>query len=248
VLPTRALLLCCAASTISFAADSSGKFNIYMNGKPIAHETYVIQKSDGKITIDGSGSADMGLLKINIEQFKVVTDDSYKPLEAAAKAQMGKATMAVQTTFVDNTAKNQVDTGQGPQTKEHAIHGDDVVINSNLPIFPWSLLAPRVNLDASEPQQFYAYILGQAEEPLTVTVKGQEPVQFANKTVKLTHIAGEMPTPSGQKIEADIWIDGDRNIVKMLVPAQNVEVYRDGFQRLAPAEPKPENNSKTPQP
>ena len=70
----RPVLLCCLPALIGSlcADDSSGKFTIYMNGKPMAHETYSIQRADGKITIDGSGNADMGLLKINIEDFKVV--------------------------------------------------------------------------------------------------------------------------------------------------------------------------------
>jgi len=246
----RTVLLCClpALAGSLHADDSSGKFTIYMNGKPMAHETYSIQRSDGKITIDGSGAADMGLLKINIEDFRVVTNESYKPLEASAKAQMGKASMSATTTFADNTASSQVDTGHGPETKEIAIHGDDVVISSNLPIFPWSLLAPRVKLDSSEPQQFYAFILGQAEAPLTVTAKGQEPVEFANRTIKLNHLFGSMTPPSGQPINADIWVDVNRRIIKMVVPTQNVEVYQEGFERKAPPEPKPDAEQKPDKP
>lgn len=243
---SRLLLVPIAAACALAAADSSGKFNIYMNGKPIAHETYSIQNADGKITIDGSGHADMGLIKIDIQQFKVVTDDSYKPLEAAAKATMGKAHMSDDAIFTDALAKNTIDTGQGPRQKEDPIHGGDVVINANLPIFPWSLLAPRIKLDSADPQQFYAYILGQAEAPLTITSKGLEAVEFANKTVKLNHVAGSMPRPDGQTLEADIWLDDDRRIIKMIVPSQNVEVYQDGFERKPP--PPATQPEKPPQP
>ncbi len=226
-----------------FAADTGGKFNIYMSGKPLAHETYSIESGDGKITIDGSGAADLGMLKINIEQFKVVTDDKYMPLEAVAKAQMGKANMSVTAKFSADMAQSEVDTGQGPNSKEDSIHGGDVVINANLPIFPWSLLMPRVKLDTAEPQQFYAYILGQTEAPLTVVSKGKDTVEFANKTATLNHLSGSLTTPSGS-IDADFWIDDNRRIIKAIVPAQSVEVYQDGFERKAPpappAAPKPD--------
>jgi hypothetical protein len=132
-----------------------------------------------------------------------------------------------------------VDTGQGPNTKEDSIHGGDVVINSNLPIFPWSMLMPRVKLDTAEPQQFYAYILGQSEAPLTVTSKGKDTVEFANKTVTLNHLFGTMALPSGPAIEADFWIDDDRRIIKAVVPGQSVEVYQQGFERKAPPPPAP---------
>jgi len=235
----RCIILFGAVCAVAFAGDSSGKFTIYMSGKPIATEIYSIQTADGKITIDGSGKADLGLLKINVEQFKVVTDDKYQPLEALDKEQMGKASRLVKATFAGDMAKSEMDTGQGPAAKEDSIHGDDVVINANLPIFPWSMLAPRVKLDNAEPQQFYAYVLGQAEAPLTVTSKGKETVEFANKTVSLNHISGSMTLPGGQSIEAEIWMDDDRKIIKALVAAQNIEVYQEGFERKAPPVVKP---------
>ena len=235
----RTALAFCILQSSVFAADSSGKFNIYLSGKPLAHESYSIASADGKITIDGSGAADLGMLKINIEQFKVVTDDKYMPLEAIAKAQMGKANMSVKAKFSADMAQSEVDTGQGPNTKEDSIHGGDIVINANLPIFPWSLLMPRVKLDTAEPQQFYAYILGQTEAPLTVVSKGKDTVEFANKTATLHHLFGSLAAPSGS-IEADFWIDDDRRIIKAIVPAQSVEVYQEGFERKAPPAPKPD--------
>jgi hypothetical protein len=234
MLPLRWMILFCALCTVARASESSGKFTIYMSGKPIANETYSIRTAAGKITIDGSGAADLGMLKIDVEQFEVVTDDNYKPLEALDKERMGKASRSVKATFAGDTAKSEMDTGHGPVTKEESIHGDDVVINANLPIFPWSMLAPRVKLDTTEPQQFYAYVLGQAEAPLTVTARGKELVEFANKTVSLSHISGSMTLPGGQSINAEIWIDGDRKIIKALVPGQNIEVYQEGFERKAP--------------
>lgn len=225
--------------SLACAADSSGKFTIYMSGKPIANETYSIHSAGGKITIDGSGAADLGMLKINIEQFKVVTDAKYTPLEALDKEQMGKATRLVKATFSGETAKSEMDTGQGPAAKEDAIHGDDVIINANLPIFPWALLAPRVKLDTTEPQEFYAYVLGVSEAPLTVTSRGKESIEFANKTVSLNHISGSMTVPGGQLIEAEIWMDDDRKVIKATVAAQRIEVYQEGFERKAPPVVKP---------
>lgn len=233
MLPLRHVFVLGAISAMAMAADTSGKFAIYMAGKPAASETYTIQNADGKITIDGSGAADLGMLKINIEQFKVVTDGKYNPLEATAKAQMGKAKISVNATFDGDKAKSQVDMGQGPSDKDDTIHGGDLIINANLPIFPWSLLMPRVKLTGDEPQQFYAYVLGQGEAPVTVTSKGKEKVEFGNKTATLNHLTGSLALPSGQTINADFWIDDERKIIKMAVPGQSVEVYQDGY------EPKP---------
>jgi hypothetical protein len=238
MLTIRPAIVFCSLCAIAAAGETSGKFKIYLSGKPVAAESYTIKSGDGKIVIDGSGSADMGMLKINIEQFKVVTDNKYKPLEAVAKAQMGKAKMSVEATFAGETVKSKVDMGQGPADKEDPVHAGVLVINANLPIFPWSMLMARVKLDSAEPQQFYAYVLGQAEAPLTITSKGKETVEFANTKVSLNRLSGSMELPTG-KVEAEFWIDDDRKIIKMIVPGQSVEVYQEGFERKAPP-PKPE--------
>ena len=218
----------CSVATLA-AADSSGKLTVYMAGKPVANETYSIQNSDGKIQINGSGAADMGILKITIDHFQVVTDEKYHPLEASAKAQMGKANMSVKTTFSEDKASSQVDSGQGPTTKEDAIHGDDLVINTNLPICAWSLLFPRVKLDATDPQEFHAYIIGQNEVPLTVTAKGKEAVEFDGKSEQLNHIAASLPLQEGKTTDIDFWINDAGKMIKAKVPSQNVEAYQEGY-------------------
>ncbi|HLJ46685.1 MAG TPA: hypothetical protein VKU01_11790 [Bryobacteraceae bacterium] len=222
-------------------ADSSGKLTVYMGGKPVANESYSIQSADGKIEINGSGAADMGILKITIDQFKVVTDARYHPLEAAAKAQMGKVNMAILTTFSDDKANNKIDSGQGPTSKEDAIHGDDLVINTNLPICAWSMLFPRVKLDSTTPQEFHAYIIGQKEVPLTVTSKGKETVEFDGKSEELSHVAASLPLQEDKTTDIDFWINDAGKIIKAVVPSQSVEVYQQGYApkpKPAPAEGK----------
>lgn len=234
-------LLSCAA--LLSAESASGKLTVYMAGKPVANETYSIQKAAGKVEIDGSGAADLGMLKVTIDQFKVITDDKYNPLEAAVKAQMGKANITVRSTFTADKVKSDIDTGQGTNVKEDSIHGGDLIINSNLPVYPWSLLFPRVKLGESKPQQFHAYVLGQMEVPLTVTAKGKESVEFADKTAELNHIAAALPNAQGQLINLDFWVDDDRKIIKMSVPSQNAEAYQEGYtpkpRPAAPAAPTP---------
>lgn len=234
-----------AAAPVASNAGNGGKLNIYMAGKPMATETYSVDKSDGKITVSGSGNAAIGPMKIDIEQFKVVTDDKYQPLEALAKAKLGQIQMNVKTTFADGKASNEIDSGQGPKTKEDAVSANAIVVNANLPLYPWSFLAMRADLKNQDPQQFPIYVLGQAEVVGTVVFKGRETVEFANKTADLNHITMDGKTPQGQAISLDFWLDDSRKVVKIAVPSQGVEAYQDGFDRKAPPEtPKPESGDK----
>ncbi len=218
-----------------------GKLTIYMNGAAVASETYAVQKSAGKIELSGSGNANLAGMKIDIEQFKVVTDDKYQLVEAAAKAKLGQIQMNVKTTFADGKAKSDIDNGQGPKAKEDVVHPDAIVVNQNLPLYPWSFLMMRAEMKNQEPQQFPVYVIGQSEVMASVVFKGKEPVEFVGKTVDLNHFKVDGATPQGQKVSLDFWVDDNRKVIKLAVPAQGVEGYQEGFERKAPpAAPKPD--------
>jgi hypothetical protein len=219
----------------SAASPDRGKLTIYMAGNQVATENYTVQKSGGGVDIDGSGSASLGAMKIDIEKFQVLTNAKYEPIEATAKAKLGAIQMNVHATFADGQAKNEIDTGQGPQIKDLPVHAGAVVVNANLPLYPWTLLAMRASFDNQQPQQFPVYVLGQAEENASVVFKGREPVEFAAKTAQLNHLAVTGTTPQGQPISLDFWVDDNRKIIKMAVPSQGVEAFQDGFEPKAPA-------------
>ena len=219
---------------------NSGKLTLYMTGKPISTENYTLQKADGKIEVNGSATASIGPIKIDIEQFKVVTDEKFQPLDAVAKGKLGQVQMNVKTVFADGKAKNEMDSGQGPQSKVDAVSPGALVVSANFPLFPWSLLALRADLKSQDPQQIPIYILGQSEVPGTVVFKGRETVEFAGKTAELNHINISGTPPDGQPISLDFWLDDNRKVIKIAVPSRGVEAYQEGFDRKAPPEaPKP---------
>jgi len=217
-------------------SGASGKLTIYMAGKPTESETYSVSKADGKYVVNGSGHAAIGPMKVDVDEFKIVTDEKLQPLEAAARGKMGQIQMNVKTTFAGGKAKNDVDTGQGPQTREDDVHADTIVVYNPFPFYPWTVLAMKADLKSGDPQQFLVYVLNQGEVPAIVVFKGREPVEFANKTVELNHIVASGKTPQGQALTLDFWVDDNRKLIKIAVPAQGVEGYQEGFERKAAPE------------
>jgi len=211
---------------------NGGKLAIYMAGGQVATETYTVKKSASGFDIDGSGSASIGPMKIDIERFQVLTDAKFQPLQAIAKAKLGQIQMNVETTFSDGQAKNEIDTGQGPQAKTIAVHPDAIVVNANLPLYPWAVLAMRASFDNQQPQQFPVYVLGQAEVTATVIYKAREHVDFAGKSAELNHLSVSGSSPQGQPIGLDFWVDDNRKLIKIAVPSQSVEAYQEGFEPL----------------
>jgi hypothetical protein len=232
--PTSAVQSVPAASS---SPANAGKLTLYMTGKPISTENYTVQKADGKIEVNGSATASIGPIKIDIEQFKVVTDEKFQPLDAVAKGKLGQVQMNVKTVFADGKAKNEMDSGQGPQSKADPVSPGALVVSANFPLFPWSLLALRADLKSPDPQQIPIYILGQSEVPGIVVFKGRESVEFVGKTAELNHINISGTPPDGQPISLDFWVDDNRKVIKISVPSRGVEAYQDGFDRKAPPEP-----------
>ena len=233
-----------ATSSSSAGPSNGGKLTLYMTGKPIATETYTVQKSHGKIEVNGSANAAIGPIKIDIEQFKIDTDEKFQPLDAVAKGKLGQVQMNVTTTFADGKARNQMDSGQGPQSKEDTVSPNALVVSANFPLYPWSLLAMRAEMKNQDPQQMPIYILGQAEVPGTVVFKGRETVEFAGKTAELNHLTVTGTPPDGQPLSLDFWVDDNRKVIKIAVPSRGVEAYQDGFDRKAPPPEAPKPASK----
>ncbi|HLK18551.1 MAG TPA: DUF620 domain-containing protein [Bryobacteraceae bacterium] len=231
-----------APAAAAASGGNTGKLTLYMTGKAISTENYSVQKADGKIEVSGSANAAIGPIKIDIEQYKVVTDEKFQPLSAVAKGKLGQVQMNVNTIFADGKAKNEMDSGQGPQSKVDPVSPGALVVSANFPLYPWSLLALRADLKSKDPQQIPIYILGQSEVPGTVVFKGREPVEFAGKTAELNHINISGTPPDGQPITLDFWVDDNRKVIKIAVPSRGVEAYQEGFERKAPPEaPKPES-------
>ena len=165
----------------------------------------------------------------------MVTDDKFHPIEAAAKAKLGTLPMNVKTTFAGGKATNSLDNGAGPKTKEDAVSADTLVVNQNLPLYPWTLLAMRADLSTKDPQQFPVYVLGQSEVTATLVFKGRETVEFAGKSAELNHLTASGKL-QGQNITLDLWVDDNRKIIKLIAPVQAVEGYQEGFDRKAQPE------------
>jgi hypothetical protein len=216
-----------------------GKLTLYQAGKPMASENYTLDRSNGKISIAGSGDANIGgVMKVTIEKFNVVMNDKFQPASAEAKAKMGTIPISLTTAFADGKAVSQIDNGSATKTKEDTVHADAIVVQANLPLYPWSILAARVKFDTKDPQLFPVYVIGSAEVMAQATYKGKETVEFGGgKTAELQHISVNVTPPQGSPTTLDFWLDDSRRIIKLLVSSLNVEGYQDGYDRKAPDVP-----------
>lgn len=210
-----------------------GKLTLYQGGKPMATESYTLDRSGGKVSIAGSGDANIGgVMKVTIERFDVTMNDKFEPQTAEAKAKMGTIPIAISTAFAGGKAVNQINNGSTTKTKEDAVHPDAIVVQANLPLYPWSILAARARFDTKEAQAFPVYVIGSAEVMAQAVYKGKEPVEFGGgKTVDLQHVSVNVTPPQGSPTTLDFWLDDGRKIIKLLVSSLSVEGYQEGYDR-----------------
>ena len=210
------------------------KLSVYLAGSSVDTETYTLRSSASGYDLDGSASATLGTMHIDVERFFVHMDPSWRPLEAIAKGKLGQIPMSIHSTFADGQATNEIENGQGKQSKTAVVDPSALVVNSNLPLFAWAVLAKRVRLDTHEPQQFPVYIVGQSQLNASVVFSGREKVDFAGKSLELDHLSASGSTPEGQPISLDLWIDQNRTLIKLAVPSQGAEAFQEGFDPVPP--------------
>src|ERR1700709_2462719 len=100
-------LACVLFCALSLCAEDN-KLTIYMGGKPAATETYSVDKSDAKIKVSGTAHAQLGTMKVSIDQFELVEDGKFQPVSVDAKATMGQMKMTHLVKFADGKATDQV--------------------------------------------------------------------------------------------------------------------------------------------
>ncbi|MCS6818198.1 MAG: lysophospholipase [Blastocatellia bacterium] len=213
-------------------AQAANALRIYVNEQPAGHETFSVTKTETHITWTGRASLELRSFSIAIGSFTLVTDAQYRPREAHVRATIGPSEQEVRTTFADGKARSEITVGGMRTTKEDSVSPDALVVLSNVPFFIYEVLAQRVDLSRTEPQNFRAYVLPQIELPLTVRVKGRERVPFANRAEDLIHLELALTQPTGQMVSMEMWVDDARRLIKLILPGLLfIEAYREGYEK-----------------
>ncbi len=228
----KLLLLLLAGMSGGRDAQAADGFHIYVNEQPAGREVFSMTKTEGRITWTGRASLELRSLSITIESVTLITDAQYRPREAHVKATVGSLEQEVLTTFAEGKARNEITVGGTTTTKEDVVSPDALVVLSNTPFFLYEVLAQRVDLSRTGPQDFRIYVLPQIELQLTVRVEGRERVSFADRIEELIHLELALVQPMGQTISMELWMDDARRLIKLVIPGPVfIEVYREGYER-----------------
>src|SRR5262249_4947225 len=207
-----------AGLLLALAADAttveSGKFLIYLAGKPIGQEVYTHTRQDDRDI--WSATVELENLGMRLRQQPRLVLGPRGPvrldLEYSVSGQEGSASYD----FRDNSYTVTIKGAPGDTTEEHPIPAGAVVLVNNV-LHHNILLARRYDWKKGGRQEFTAL----PNTPVVVEERAQERFRLAGRPIVLRHLFITVAGVIGE----NLWVDSDLRIVKMDFPLQRAEIF-----------------------
>lgn len=216
------LVLLPAAALAQPAAPS--RFLIFLRSAQIGTEDATVVRNAEGWTITGSGRVGPPL-DLAVRRLEVKYDADWKPLSLSLDATAREQPTTLQTTVSGVTARSQFAAGGAPGEKTDTIAADAILLPN--PFFaPYEALAARLaSAPAGTTLQIYA--APQGVMPATVGEATQERIQTAARLIVVRRTKLRFAPPAGQPLDLEIWGDESGRLLRISVPAQQLDVVRE---------------------
>jgi pimeloyl-ACP methyl ester carboxylesterase len=212
----------------SDAASTSSSFTIFLRTVPIGSETVTVDRTAAGWTIRSSGRADVPIDLI-ARNLVVRYSADWKPIDLTIDATIRGQAVSGSTTVAAGNARNIYT--QAGQTRERT---DPIAANAILlasPMWgPFEALARRLR-EAPQGSSIPGYSLG-AAMPIEVGASSEETLQMGGRTMRARKSAITLLT-AGSPLAVEVWGDESGRLMRISVPAQNLEVVRDDISSVA---------------
>jgi len=218
------ILFCAAYAAEQKPSREEGQFNIYVGGKEIGREKFSIQSSGDSVSStsilsfrDPGNSAQSVKMETELTMNSKFVPQNYQ-LRTDVNGQKG----IVKGTFAQGQATFEYESG-GNARKTGLLVGDSyLMLDAN--IFHHFVFVARVfDFDSKEDSQSVEVIIPQQLENGLLKVRdvGVEKISIRGKNRELHHLKAD----SGST-QIDLWIDAQRILYKIALPAKRLEVIR----------------------
>lgn len=214
------------AQQISSSAPSSN-FIVFLRAERIGNEDIVVTR-----TADGwnIGSAGRIGAPIDLEARQVIVryTSEWKPIELRVDASVRGQVVKMQMAVAGRTATTTVTQGDATNSRTDTIPEDAILMPN--PFFgPYEALAQRLRTAAAGTVlQGFAGTVFQIE----VGQSSDETIQTAGDIVRAHRTAVKVQAP-GAALDMEIWGDPNGHLLRLSVPAQNLEVVREDLASVA---------------
>jgi pimeloyl-ACP methyl ester carboxylesterase len=216
-----AALLLAAAAHAQEPAESS--FTVFLHGTPVGSEQISMARDADGWTITSSGRLGSPV-DVVARRVQVRYDPDWHPLELTVDATIRGQQTGLHTTVSGTTATSQITVDAATNTKTDTIAADALLIPS--PFWgPFEALAMRTK-DAAAGTILHAYAAPQISFDIQVGESSQEKIQTAERLITARRTRVKLMAPP-VPLDAEVWSDEDGRLLRLSVPAQNVDVVRE---------------------
>jgi alpha/beta superfamily hydrolase len=206
-----------------YFTEPSGKFIIYYGEKETGFENYSLLTSEGKIKL--KDQAQFKVMNIDfVVNMELILDTLFSPLGLTMDGKIREETYKVSTEFFEGKAINHTTKDGDTSTTELPIHEDALILPNGL-FYPYTLLVRRYDFKKGGMQEFFGYIVPQVEMSISVEDKGKVRVDFETGSFELKRVLVSL----GEALGVNLWLDEKKELIKLSIPLQGVEVYKDGY-------------------
>lgn len=169
-------------------------------------------------------------IDITARRMEVRYTADWKPIEFTIDATVRNQPQAIHTTFDGTTAKNDITIAGVVTTKSDPVDAGAIVLPNAL-FAPYEALAARLRTAAPD-STFQVYFLPQASLSAKVVDSVTEQIQtsarlIAARRTRVTIAAPNLP------LDVNVWSDENGRLLRVTVPAQNIDVARDDIASVA---------------
>lgn len=193
-------------------------------------EVSVIQTADGWIVRGASRQGPP--MDVTTRVAEVIYDSDWRPKSLLIDGVVRGQDVTLKTTFADGKASNVIAVQGVPQTKVDPASPDAVVLPNTF-LGAYAALARKLRGQAAG-AELRAYIAPQGEVPITVVGVASERIDTPKARIAATRYALVVKNPPpGGDVPLAIWTDAESDLLRMSVPAQQLELAREDISSTA---------------
>jgi hypothetical protein len=204
-------------------------FTIYVRSEAIGTERVSVERTATGWTITSTGRLSAPL-NIVTRQLEVRYDADWQPLSLSLDATAAGREIALRTAVDGTTARNEMTTDGKTEQKVDTIPAGSILLPN--PFFAtYEALAARLHTAAAG-SEVPVYIAPNASFAVRVGESAPERIETAARTFEARRTRFTLMQP-GLPLDAELWSDDAGRLVRLSIPAQNLDVIREDIASVA---------------
>ncbi len=210
------------------APSTSANFTIYLRTVAIGSETIAVERTADGWTIASSGRTGVPI-DLVARRVEVHYTPDWKPVDLRVDVTLRGEALVGRTTITGESARSSFTQAGQSVERTDPIAADALLLPS--PIWgPFEALARRLER-APTGTSIPAYSFGMSF-PIEVGPSSSETLQTRTRTIRAKRTSVTLMAESGP-LAAEIWIDDNSRLMRINIPAQNLEIVRDDIASVA---------------